>query len=660
MQMAHVAKSEDADFIVLCAGLIDYKEGWLPLKRGRIAEAIEEQKIAREIEMDARKAAKLAKEDRIPVDVETQPEVRARVHLELVEEMAGGLAKAIPVIENDAGKPIKIYITTSPANNYDGPVGYEIAERLGELRSDIFVWDPDSARFPLKHSKKVLWILNPTKASWRGDYYSTAADRLVKDKEKQTAQKPPDVWVVGTGGSAINRPAGGELSTQRISVPVLHRLQEINTSENQVGICTVEISADSNFHKVRVYNFKDMMRDERDFIPDPEGATRRQLAILAQLRKEPSTIGMLEDALPWGRSTIQKDIEKYNATDLQPKIILRKNKNYDIESTWLQFKMRYSSLAIGKLNRSTILAFSCLHAGYRTTQYKWFLKRLPILMSKHDVDAIVDAGDNIAGLEHDLDHGAGELIAFLKTYSQQEYFAGEMIATIVVQYFQERFDKCLAKRKGAVTKKQIENIVKKSLIPIYLQLGNHDAWVEKHGFIALDTLRKAIKSYVAEGIREHLATKGQFLPNVREMVDEHVHYGSEHMLGTITMSTRHIRNGRMTTSSGRAQQTLNATKGQVVVLGNYHVKIAVHEWNHVMGQRFILQVGTIASGTDFESNMNKLVDTGVGIAKIYSDPNNKNRIYLTEVIWDSPSSEEIIEYSSDEDMLNEFRKELGI
>ena len=657
--MADTAKSENADFIVLCGGLIDY-DGWRALKRDRTLEALEAQKRFRIEEMADRAEAKATKEDRVPVEIESQQNVRKRVHLELVEEVARGLAKAIPVVENIAGKPIKIYITTSPANNYDGPVGYEIAERLGELRSDVFVWDPNSARFPLKHSGKVAWVLNPVKASWRGDYYSTTADRLVKDKEKQTAQDPPDVWIIGTSGSAINRPAGGELSTQRITVPALHRLQEVNTSENQVGVCAVEISANSPFNRVRVYNFKDMMRDERNFIPDPEGASKRQLAILARLRKEPSTIGMLEDALPWKRDTIKDDIDKYNKAGLQPKIIRYKENKYDVDPAWLQFKMRYSFPAISRLDKYAILAFSCLHAGYKTTQYKWFINRLPELIEEHGVDAIVDAGDNIAGLKHNLDR-RGELYAPLKTYNQQEELAGETVGAPIVESFKRRFDKELVKRKGDVTDKKVANMVSKSLLHFYLQLGNHDAWVEDHGFVPLYTMRFVLAAYVAEGIREHLARKGLFLTGVADMVIKYIHYGSEHVLTTgITMSTKHPHNGRMTTSSGRAQQTMGATRGQVVVIGNYHVKTAVHEWNPILGQRLALQVGTIASGTEFESNMNKLVDTGVGIAKIYSDPSNGHRIYLTEVVWDSPFAKDIVELPSDEDMIDKLREELGL
>lgn len=657
--MANVVKSENADFIVLCGGLIDY-DGWRNLKRVRTLDAIEDQKLFRTHEMAARAKAKAEKEIRTPVDIEPQKLVRERVHAELVAEVARGLANAIPVMENIAGRPIKIYITTSLANNYDGPVGYEIAERLGELRNDIFVWDPDSARFPLKHSGKVLWVLNPIRSSWRGDYYSTTADRMVKDKEKQTAQDPPDIWVVGTSGSAINRPAGGEVSVQRITVPALHRLQEVNTSENQVGVCVVEISEDNPSHRVRTYNFKDMLRDERNSIPNPKGASKRQLAILARLRREPSTIGMLEDALHWKRETIKRDIEKYNEAGLKPAIVLHKGNKYDVDSSWLQFEMRYSFPRIGGLNKYTILAFSCLHVGYKTTQYKWFINRLPELILEHGVDAIADAGDNIAGLEHNLDR-RGELYAPLKTYNQQEELAGEIIGMPIIEVFKRRFDRYIAKSKGPIGNRKLVNAVKKSLLHFYLQVGNHDEWPTRYGFVPLDTLRKSLHSYIAEGIQQHLARKNLFLPGVAQTVTEHIHYGSEHTLATgITMSTRHPHNGRMMTSSGRAQQTTGATRGQVVIIGNYHVGIAVHEWNPVLGQRIALQLGTIASGTDFETNMNKLVDTGVGIVKVYSDPHNGNRIYLTEVVWDSPTQEEIIELSSDEDLVNKLRSKLGL
>ena len=164
-------------------------------------------------------------------------------------KIARQLAKIIPITtEPDSEntrkeKKIDLFIITSPA--FDGVLGEKVAQFLSEIRDDIRVWNAGGDRFPVKFVNKLVWALTPQKAVWmRGDYYSTAVERVIKDKRKQTSQSSPDLFVVFGFGSSIHKPKG-ELEYQYLSVPVCHRLEETRVSENQIGVGVLEFPPDA-------------------------------------------------------------------------------------------------------------------------------------------------------------------------------------------------------------------------------------------------------------------------------------------------------------------------------------------------------------------------------------------------------------------------------
>src|SRR3989344_7595338 len=256
----------------------------------------------------------------------------------LPEEIAQHLKEALPRLSDEHGKSVKIYIVTSPAVNYDGVLGLKIARRLSELRPDIIAWGEESARFPLKYQGRDFWAVLPRKAAWASMYYSTRPERLIREKISQSPQDLPMLWVSDCGAVNLVRPSG-ELSRPYISPPALHRLQEVTTSENQVGVRVVEFYPGSDEFLVDTYNFKDIVSNEREAIPNPEGASQAQLDIIAQLRRGPMTIGMLETATRYSRTRLKEELEAYNRSQLQPSIMYSEDsKRYDFCAEWIQSK----------------------------------------------------------------------------------------------------------------------------------------------------------------------------------------------------------------------------------------------------------------------------------------------------------------------------------
>ncbi len=675
--LKEVAKQEQPNFAVLAGGLISYPR-WMDLKKARTKEAEELYKQLREHE----KEKGVPKQER--EHTRSLGEVRGEAEDELLDKVAQQLAEVIPVLPGKDGKPIKIYITLSRTTNYDGPrknpVGVYVAERLEHLREDIVFWERDeNARFQLKNVSGNFVVLNPRKGVWRSKFYSRGMQRLIEDEKRSTTEASPSMYVAGTSGSAVVKPVGGENSEQEITVPVLHSLSDVQTAENQIGVVTADFVEDATNANIRTLDFKEAIQRERAFISPPaeleaveqeDGGSKkserdkreRQRAIFEEIRKDPCTIGQLEDRLPWRRQTLMRDIDDYNEQGFEPAIVCNQDSGYryDIDHNWLQFKLRYRIPSLKKLNKDTILAFGCLHAGYRRIQDEWFVSRLPELIVNEGIDVLVGCGDYIAGRKHNLLE-RGEIHGSMPDYTHQERLAAKLTGKVIVQSFKAKFDNLLKRRKKKnLSDKELAKLVNQALIHFFFWRGNHDEWQQDDAHEPLSEFRNVLERYVTEGIHEHLEKRGFVLGReVSRIASEHLVYSSEHTLPSgVTMSIRHPHQGKTKAISQRAQETLEVTEGQFVAMANFHTSVAVHESLPETGQRLALQVPTITSGTDFEYNMNKIVDTGVGIARLYSHPEN-HRIHATDVMWDSPREDELsILYN--EDLVREYEERVGV
>ena len=112
-------------------------------------------------------------------DRRKKAEVVADVTEQAQREIAHELADAIPHETRSDEKPLKLFIVTAPAINYDGYIGANIAHRLSRLRSDIVYWGPEDERFVPKGMRRPdgseldFEVVLPPKAKGRSKYFST-------------------------------------------------------------------------------------------------------------------------------------------------------------------------------------------------------------------------------------------------------------------------------------------------------------------------------------------------------------------------------------------------------------------------------------------------------------------------------------------------------
>lgn len=544
----------------------------------------------------------------------------------LFDSWAEAIAKMLPKLRNGSGHLARIYIVTSPAPNYDGWIGREIARRLTTIRSDIRYWGEESVQLPLKHQNKIVWVLGPEKASWRSKYFSTSVDRMIEDEEKQTSQSLPDLWVVGCTASSLQRPKG-EKKRPYISVPALHRLKGINTAENQVGIRVVEFFPQGHF-LVRNYNFKDYTAQERQWIPDPESTPMQKSIVAALKSKGAMTIGMLEDALLVSRQEIAEAIEALNQSGYAPAIYLDEDSQlYDFDHTWIETELKYPIVAAEACQQDTLLNFGCLHAGSVFTEYQFFVHDVPKIMLRQGSQVLVGCGDLIEGLEHDLDK-RGETMAGMN-YTDMERLAAWMICQVMSQVFEARFDQALQNfKEKAPNRKQLRSLVKECLVTFLYREGNHDAWVLRRGVVPLAVFGPALVSCLTSSVAAILKERRLKLPDLQAITEAKVHYGEVHELPSgMGITLLHPFMARALTSSLRAQQTLEQAKTPVVISANFHVAIHVDQWESDFGQRAAQQVGSIVWKTEFEHGKLKTLDVGVGHLRILS---LEGRILMTE------------------------------
>lgn len=575
----------------------------------------------------------------------------------LLKQWTDKLADAIPQLRDEKGRLVKIYITTSPGSSYDSWLGAEIAGRLAkhqQRQHDIRFWGEAEARFPLKGLNRDILVLLPTKAAWRSKYFSTPAERIIEDKQKQTALSLPDLWVVGCLASSLTRPAG-EMERPYITVPALHRLEEVKTSENQVGVRVLEFAPGNSIISVRTYSYKDLVASERDGIPVPEEASKLQQRIITELKRQgPMTIGLLEDTLRVSRSKIQEALNALKG--FQPSIDYDKaSQLYNFSQSWIQNELRYTPPPSGELREDRLLCFGCLHAGAPFTEFEFVVETLPKLILEQETSVLIGAGDFIQGLKHDLAN-RGEVIAGFN-YTQQETLAAYLVGSVILKVFRTRFEESLKhfqRRKPSAD--ELTAITHTALLRFLYREGNHDAWVKPQGMTPLETFRSKLISYLARGLEETIHEHGLQLPSLRNIAEEHVVFGERHTLPSgLCLDIYHPNMARAQTSSLRTQHTLEKSDCPAAVIANFHVAINVEQWESELGQRIGLQVGTLVWKSEYEELKLKRLDVGVGFLRIQS---HNGRIVMSEIVFAGPTPTGS-EFTTDT-ILQLFLQKLGI
>lgn len=654
-KMKEVVEAKGAEFLVLVGGLVS-KRGCLNSAR-RIQDA--EKKLQTKLKLELEKLfAELSVLEDDPDKVDKKVLAQKRLEIadkkieiknakprtigQILDGMVEGLAeqiygdiKSLSLTCPD-GSRMKIYLVTSKA--FDGDVGRKVAKRLVELQGNDTVIRYLSSRYeedttfkiPLKKSGRTFAVVVPTKAVWRSAYYSTNADRLLEDEVKRTTRPLCDLYAVGCGASSLNR-GRGEKPFQRITIPALHKLEDVVTSENMVGVRIVRFTPDKENCPVTTVSMKDLISDEANFIVIPEKLTKLEKAIIERIKRQESTVGMLEDGLlEDGLSVSRENLEKAltRLLALNPRIIEYddESQKYYLSQGWLQRQVEYA-FPDKPLVKEVLAGCACMHAGSINTAYHFIVNILPKLLYEHEVTTFVGVGDLIQGLKHELAL-QGEIIPGMDDNSTQEKVAGVLISTVMLRVLSMRMERMFT---ATVDKKldfsssdvgNVEKFIRASLVDFPFWIGNHDAWSLSAGYKPLDTMESTMRETLAIGISSLLQKFGlPFIPleGILEDKVRRMKNGTYYKLPSgLLVAGKHYYAGRTATSSTWCQRALGQFKSQIVLVANFHVEETVEEWSARFGLRVCTQIPTLMTTSAFESNKGKVTDFGIGLVEVCS------------------------------------------
>lgn len=586
------------------------------------------------------------------------------------EAMANKLAKYIPHFTNAKGQTIKLYVVPSEA--YDKEVGIQTAIFLAKQRpqSEMRLYEDGAASLPLwegmSYAKK-LEVLTPKIAVWmRGDYYSTPVERLIKDRSKQTASSMPDLRVVGCFGSSILKPKG-EARVPYVSVPVLSRIEETTVNENQIGIQVVEVYRDRAVPVLRDYPFKDLISHERQFIGLPANLSPKRRKCIEVLKKHGKcTTGMVADDTGLSREVVKKTLLKLRVSrgrirKTWPGVTYDElSDRWDFDLKWVQRHLRYP-MPQGERKIDVIVGVCCTHFGSLDTDYVYMANEVPRVMLELDANILVNAGDSVEGLKHNMMQ-RGELYAGMNL-TQQERGSGLMFASIILKVFKHRFEQLLSGRdlaELAKDKAETAKLVLSALITYIYILGNHDLWDTDSGHEPLATKIDTMILKISSEIEKILIEKGLRVDNLNPLVKRKIvtsRDGRFRLPSGLKKAVMHPHMSRAKTTSLRPQEMLDkANDCQVVVGGNFHVGQVLCFWEPGLGQRICVEIGTAKHGSPFEDNKLKTVDQGFACARIESVC---ERIVYTESTF--YSNEDLQQKKLDsEKPFNDFLNEIGL
>ncbi|MEA3249736.1 MAG: hypothetical protein U9Q03_05285 [Patescibacteria group bacterium] len=560
------------------------------------------------------------------------------------ENMAAFLAKAIPEFVNRAGERVNLYIVPSEA--FDGIEGIETARELQRLREDIRIYGPNRDIFPMRGDDgKKVEVIVPEKATWmRSEYFATPVQRVLTDR-KGLADGHPDIYAVAGFGSSMVKPQG-EFPRPWFSVPALHEITGVRTSENQIGVAVTSIHPDHTVPLVTFHSLKDEVNNERDFIGLPKQPTTAQRSLIAALKDlGDATTGTLADRTGLTEDQVTSEMQSMAATSSHsrntkwPGVIWDKeDRRWKFPMEWMQQKLRYP-VPPKEMQKDVVMAYACLHGGSVMLDIGYFLKHMPQRILDHDATILVGAGDFVEGLAHNLAQ-RGEVHPAFWNLRLQEELSGTMVAKVTLDVFRARFPAALERFKERIGKRKLSNkekdrelhvAIDEALLQNVMIEGNHDEWVKRHGVQPMIHMRSVMVNMIRKVIEKDLDKHDMRTVNLDEIVERKtiiLPCGDRYILPSgLKMSVDHPHMSRTKTTSIRAQAGLaQNSDAHLVILANFHVGIAVMGWDGERGQRVCLQVGTQVIDSDFEHKKQKTVDHGFAIMILES---RKNRVVRT-------------------------------
>lgn len=577
----------------------------------------------------------------------------------LIDETAKALAALIPKIRkphsqwrklNDKLVPefVRLYIMTSPI--YDGPYGELVAQRLRELRDDVRLMD--SEQMEVKGINKMLGVLVPVKNRLPSKYFSTAAEKEIDEKEGQMTKDFPGLWAVGPFAASVFTP-NGVRPRPYVMVPALCKLEEVRVAENQVGIMVLEFKSKDDLPIVRLWSYRDLIKNERFFINSPREVTKIQEKIVKILQERGGqSVGLIADHLEEGltREKIESEIQSLislQKTNLKswPGIDYNpQSQKYNFNLNWIQERLRYPE--IKNFTEDAMLFFGCLHAGYTTSDTEHFIREMPKIILEHNVRRLFGLGDMIAGLHHDFHH-TGEVFGSMN-YTEQEIFAAEIVGTVLIKVFSELFEKTIQKRESidGFSSEELIKITQNCLVNFDFIPGNHDLWQEGEGHTPLKIFYGILTKLLTRHIGHIFLKLNVKFFDLSEVIESciisHSDYNARVILPSgIRVAMEHPHMGNAQTTSLRAQSAMGLFDSQVTAIANFHTATIVPKWQPDLGQCVVVQVGTQAIYTRFERRkMKRAVGFGPILLKTFSKEGRiikieslcKNKPYLQEAI----------------------------
>jgi hypothetical protein len=558
--------------------------------------------------------------------------VREQTEREFITQVALELSKAIPKIQlkqpvKDGKKHVPLFIMTSPA--FDLEIGERVARELIKVRDDIVLLHPGSTRLSINEAGKDLWALTPVKGVWmRGDYFSTPAERVIKDKINSSSQHSPDRYIVGCFGSSLHKEKG-EHPYAYDTVPVLHRLEGVRVNENQIGVRILVYLKHLNRPLIQTHSFKRMVANELEYITPPKGFTRTQERIVQSIIKK---------GYGYNEQLAREMGISYSAVERQMKILVKRRASqgkerrwpglrkdtgsgrYYFNLDWLRFKLK-CPLPDHYEHEDRIVVYGCLHAGSVETDYEFFVNDVPKVMLDRNVNILVGAGDLIEGMAHNLDRKR-EILPGCNNNMIMEEMSAKYNSTVLLKVFETRVRTWLLNHTSKPDNNDLLSAIRRMLPQFYYIPGNHDLWQAQDGALPLKHFHQELVWNLTEGVREIFSRLGHPVHDCTPIVEHKVALAPIFTLPSgLRVKVQHPHMSRAKTTSIRPQEMMSFAKREdcKVSLGaNFHVSMNMEEYDMDMGQCISHEIGTIKHGSNFERNKLKTVDQGVGYLRILS------------------------------------------
>lgn len=587
-----------------------------------------------------------------------------------IDEQATHLSDFLPVLPNSVNWHIVI-----AERIYDRPLGARIIERLKDKRNDVRIigsrqedgYYDREPKLPIQFPGfETVRVIVPHRSPWFSKIISNLPQRLHNAFAPRTLSPKPDLILTGVTGTAVYLPYYD--GVPNISIPALNKLLEQQATEHMIGATVVRVLANGK-EGVRiidgVYNFRTAAFQEKIVLVSTSLPKAQQAVMYSLIPSDASLKAVLyrvnsgANKKHFHRKTDFKEEAVTNALDelIKAKTVTfsKKSNRYSINENL----RRNADITLASLQKDSRtvkhVVWSCFHGGALKTLYFTALKDIP----KHadDADAIIENGDLVQGIAHQYEYN-GELKPVANGVDKQEIITAYHHATILLDVFRNRLN-----RLDKASKSNVSTALQICLIPYIYNAGNHDKWPHHNKMTLIlqlyeDTLRKRMIEGVLSICQENqvLVKYEQVASAVNASI---IRVGESRMveLNGIMIGIKHPHKSRTVQKSTRIQEVVdfiwrrfdsymstvakNSKGFSIAYVANFHEAAAAHVTK--FGQTVLgVMTGAYLKDTEFEANMDKVVDYGPAIVTAKFDA--EGRLIYSETEFVSRIDEEDREF----------------